>query len=58
MKVSSEGALIGNVVFPSYDEQTLIADYFNTLDKKIQLEEQKLESLKRIKSACLDNMFV
>lgn len=34
MKVSSEGALIGNVVFPSYDEQTLIADYFNTLDKR------------------------
>ncbi len=58
MKVSSEGALIGNVVFPSYDEQTQIADYFKTLDKKIQLEEQKLESLKRIKSACLDKMFV
>jgi type I restriction enzyme, S subunit len=58
MKISSEGALIGNVVFPSYDEQTQIADYFKTLDKKIQLEEQKLESLKRIKSACLDKMFV
>lgn len=58
MKVSSEGALLGDVIFPSYDEQTQIANYFMTFDKQITLEEQKLESLKRIKSACLDKMFV
>ena len=57
MKVSAEGALLGNVIFPSYEEQKQIALFFSTIDKQISLEEQKLESLKRIKSACLDKMF-
>ena len=42
---------------PSYEEQKMISTFFRTLDKQISLEEQKLESLKRIKSACLDKMF-
>ena len=45
-------------VFPSYEEQKQISIFFRTIDKQISLEEQKLESLKRIKSACLDKMFV
>lgn len=45
-------------VFPSYEEQKQIAIFFSTLDKQLSLEEQKLESLKRIKSACLDKMFI
>ena len=40
------------------EEQIEIAKFFTALDKQISLEEQKLESLKRIKSACLDKMFV
>ena len=47
-----------NFVFPSYEEQKQISIFFRTIDKQISLEEQKLESLKRIKSACLDKMFV
>lgn len=45
-------------VFPSYEEQKQISIFFRAIDKQISLEEQKLESLKRIKSACLDKMFV
>lgn len=43
---------------PSYEEQKKIADYFTNLDSQITLQTQRLEKLKQIKSACLDNMFV
>lgn len=39
-------------------EQAKIAEYFSNLDKQISLQEQRLEKLKQIKSACLANMFV
>ncbi len=39
-------------------EQQAIADYFTQLDSQIALQSQRLEKLKQIKSACLDNMFV
>lgn len=47
-----------NFYFPSKEEQTKIASYFRSLDKQISLQEQRLEKLKQIKSACLDKMFV
>ena len=40
------------------DEQQQIASYFTALDSQISLHSQRLEKLKQIKSACLDNMFV
>ena len=43
---------------PSLEEQQKIASYFENLDKQISLQTQRLEKLKQIKSACLDNMFV
>lgn len=43
---------------PSLPEQQAIANYFTKLDRKIELETQKLEKLKQIKSACLSKMFV
>lgn len=43
---------------PSYEEQQKIASYFTTLDRQISLQTQRLEKLKQIKAACLDNMFV
>ena len=46
------------VMFPSYAEQQQIANYFTSLDSQITLQSQRLEKLKQIKSACLDNMFV
>lgn len=39
-------------------EQQALANYFSNLDKQITLQAQRLEKLKQIKSACLDNMFV
>lgn len=39
-------------------EQIAIASFFTNLDSQITLQTQRLEKLKQIKSACLDNMFV
>ena len=43
---------------PCLAEQEKIASFFTNLDKQISLQEQRLEKLKQIKSACLDKMFV
>ena len=48
----------GTVTCPSLVEQQQIASFFSNLDKQIALQEQRLEKLKQIKAACLDNMFV
>ena len=40
------------------EEQKMIGEYFRNLDSQITLQTQRLEKLKQIKSACLDNMFV
>lgn len=58
MNISDEMALTGNICIPSYDEQKQIAEYFRSIDTRISLQTQRLEKLKQIKSACLDNMFV
>lgn len=48
-----------DVLYPeSKEEQQKIADYFISLDKQITLLTLRIEKLKQIKSACLDNMFV
>lgn len=47
------------LLFPKYhSEQQQIASYFHNLDNHISLQEQRLEKLKQLKSACLDQMFV
>ena len=58
MNISDEVALTGKICIPSYEEQKQIAEYFSNLDKQISIQEQRLEKLKQIKSACLKNMFV
>ena len=40
------------------EERNMLADYFTSLDSQIALQTRRLEKLKQIKSACLDNMFV
>ena len=45
-------------LLPSVEEQRAIASYFTTLDRQITLQTQRLEKLKHIKAACLDEMFV
>ena len=46
------------VSVPSLNEQKKIGEYFTALDNQISYQTQRLEKLKQIKSACLDNMFV
>lgn len=45
-------------VVPSNAEQQQIASYFTALDRLITLEQERLEKLRQVKSACLDTMFV
>lgn len=47
-----------HTLVPSYEEQKKIASYFTNLDSQITLQNHRLEKLKQIKAACLDNMFV
>ena len=58
MKVSSENALKGFVVFPDLKEQIRIYNFFKNLDHLITLHQRKLEKLKNIKKSCLEKMFV
>lgn len=58
MNISDEMALTGNIWIPSFEEQQKISDYMKALDSQIILQSLRLEKLKQIKSACLDNMFV
>lgn len=41
MKVSDDNALLGNVIFPNYNEQTKIAEIFEVLDNLITLHQHK-----------------
>lgn len=52
--------LVGNttVIIPKINEQRLIGQYLEQLDKLITLHQQKLEKLKNIKKACLEKMFI
>lgn len=58
MKVTDDNALLGLVIFPSYDEQTKIAGLFEHLDHLITLHQRELEKLKNIKKSMLEKMFV
>lgn len=58
MKVSSENAIKGNVVFPEKREQTKISELLLTLDKQISIQEQKIEKLRAVKKTLLKKMFV
>lgn len=47
-----------NILVPIYEEQQQIGKYFVNLDRQIELQTQRLEKLKQIKTACLDKMFI
>ena len=57
MKVSSEDALLGNVVFPSKLEQQKIGAFLFHVDTLIQAKIKKLESLKAVKKSLLQKCF-
>lgn len=46
------------VPYPEIEEQKLIGVYLEDLDKSISLQQQKVNKLKNIKSACMEKMFV
>lgn len=47
-----------NILIPDTEEQKLIGHYFDKIDKLVDLQQQKVEKLKNIKSACMEKMFV
>lgn len=56
--ISFEEFKLMDFTVPSVNEQQKIASYLQSLDTQISLEEKRLEKLRNIKAACLDNMFV
>lgn len=49
---------MGAYIPSTIEEQQKIGEYFQKLDRLIDLEKAELEKIRRIKSACLDKMFV
>lgn len=59
LNICADDFLDINICRPSsIAEQQQIAAFFSNMDKKIRIQEQRLEKLKQIKAACLENMFV
>ena len=59
MKISSEKALQGEVIFPpSIEEQLAIAQTISAIEKVIMLCQRKLEKLQSLKQAMLSEMFI
>ena len=46
------------LLYPKYEEQEKIGEYFSKLDSIITLHQRELEKLKNIKKSCLEKMFV
>lgn len=45
-------------IAPTIEEQQQIGEYFQQIDRLIEIEKEELEKIKHIKSACLEKMFV
>lgn len=57
MKVSSDNALLGNVVFPEYDEQKAVSDALVRIKTIIIQYEAKLQKLQIFRTSMLEKMF-
>lgn len=57
MKVSSDNVLLGQVVFPDYDEQKTIADSLIHIKSIILQYQSKLEKLQVFRASMLEKMF-
>ena len=57
MKVSSENALKGLVIFPKVEEQHRIVALFHKIDTLITLHQRKLDKLHKVKKSLLEKMF-
>ena len=58
LEISGKGLAAGEFAFPSKDEQTAIGSMFKQLDSLITLHQRELETLKNVKKALLEKMFV
>ena len=59
MNISNDEWLSGEIIVASsFDEQKKIGEYFKNLDNLITLHQRKLEQLKNVKKALLQNMFI
>lgn len=47
-----------HIIYPMYDEQLKIGEYFDSLDDLITLHQRKCEKLKALKKFMLQNMFI
>jgi len=47
-----------DVIIPALHEQIAIGNFFRSLDEQITIQQQKLDKLKRLKSAYLQKMFI
>lgn len=56
--ISKKSVMDIEVFTPTIEEQEAIGEYFSKLDQLIELNKEKLEKLKNIKSLLLDKMFV
>lgn len=56
--ISKSKAMEITMFLPSTQEQSLIGKYFYEFEKNIEFETKRLAYLKRIKAACLEEMFV
>ena len=46
------------VLVPSFEEQQAIGEFFKKIDATLDLQSQKIEKLKNLKTALLEKMFV
>ena len=56
--MTTEGYFGATLVLPSVKEQAVISEFFKNLDHLITLHQRKLDKLKNIKQAYLNEMFV
>ena len=56
--ISSRKAMEITINFPELGEQRAIGHFFSLLDKRIEMQEAKIEKLKAMKKAYLEEMFI
>ncbi|HFI0480351.1 TPA: restriction endonuclease subunit S [Streptococcus suis] len=56
--ITKNELLIKEIPIPSFPEQEAIGTFFSTLDRHITLHQRKLEKLKNLKKALLNELFV
>lgn len=56
LKVSNAQKI--EVLVPSFEEQQAIREFFKQIDITLDLQAQKIEKLKNLKTALLEKMFV